>query len=399
MEAVRGMVSVVVVCLVLALSVGNCGAAVDPVEEEWLLQVAVVPPAQGWDSPEGTAAAAALEYVERETNSRRDGVAGNDIRFVEIEPATMEDLLEDATSVVERWKSRRVVAVVSFADAVTTYDLLQQLAGSGFALILAFGRDVSLADGEGEPFPSVFALDLYKRYTIRAVAARASRALPQGTGIAILADRLDPFLAESTRLLQRDLGLRGFSPLPIWIAGYADRNLRNRLLEASSAGAEVVVSLLGPLGTLDVWTRIERNALPMELWHAGGRNEMVRARPGVLVVDQEWPLEHAGRGLQDIRMDIWDSTGVMVDRMPLAVRSLAAGTLVVQGLQASGGKGGTPLYRALEGVGGLPFGDRTLAIDASTHRPGERRIAVLSTDGETWRMVDTVAVQSRFVPE
>ncbi len=57
---------------------------VDPVEEGWMWQIAVIPPVEGWNSPQGESVWMALSLAAGEVNESHGGVNGHDVRFFQV---------------------------------------------------------------------------------------------------------------------------------------------------------------------------------------------------------------------------------------------------------------------------------------------------------------------------
>jgi hypothetical protein len=389
-----------VFCASFLLAEPGCAAAkgIDPVGEGWMWQIAVIPPSEGWNSPQGESVWMALAFAAGEVNESHGGVNGHDVRFFQVTLPEREDLPLDLPGMLREWKTRRVIAVLSFADDETNLSLMPLLRVEEMPLLLAWGEWISLRDGDGQPEPFVFALSLFRRFRMISLVEELRRTVPQGTGIVLVADRLDPVLAASSALLTRLLQDRGFVPLPVWIAGAGDRDVRFRLREAENAGGEILVSLLDVMGTLDLWRQIKETGSPLAIWYGGSMSPLLADRKGLVLSDQD-ELLLRDPSLRGFRLRIWDVLRVHVADAALAARAYALARWFFSGLRETPPSDIARLPEKLGNATGIPFGEEILSIDPATHRPRERRVAVWESDGTGWFLRRIVVVPSGAFPE
>lgn len=371
---------------------------VDPVGEGWMWQIAVIPPSEGWNSPQGESVWMALSFAAGEVNESHGGVNGHDVRFFQVTLPGREDIPLDFPGLIREWKTRRVIAVLSFADDETTLSLIPLLRVEGMPLLLAWGEWLSLRNGDGQPEPFVFALSLFRRFRIVSLAEELRRTMPEGAGIVLVADRLDPVLATSSALLDRLLQDLGFVPLPVWVAGAGDKDVRFRLREAENAGGEILVSLLDVMGTLDLWRQIRETGSPLTIWYGGSISPFLADRRGLVLSDQDEPLSR-DPSLRGFRLRIWDVLRVRVADAALAARAYALARWFLCGLGETPPSDIARLPERLGNATGIPFGEEILSIDPATHRPRERKVAVLESDGAGWFLRRIVSVPSGAFPE
>ncbi len=391
-----------VLALVLAWSLGAVVAPEaqerkpDGVTEGWIWRVAVFPPPEGWNSPSGKSVWAALQMAASESNERRYGLEQHDVEFLPEELPPLEDLTEHLRAHLPRWRKDMVVGFFSFAGTEPDRILVRELTGQGIPLLLGFGEDVVLRSGD-VPFRHAFALDLYRRFRVRALAEHATRGLDPAAGITVLGDRLDPYLAGTAELFIQDLLFREFAVLPLWAMGAGDRDLGSRLREAVAVGASVLVSALDTMGTLDAWRFIREEHLPLVMWYLGALNPHLAQRPGILAADQRYALEHDPT-LRDLRGRIFDSTRFRVADVPAAARAYALAWWFFQGVEDARGVG-LALLETLGRSKNIPLGEERPDIDPVTHRPLGRMVTVFQSDGASWRPVMDLRIRSRTIPE
>lgn len=364
--------------------------------EGWLWRVVVFPPFEGWDSPAGKSIWAALQMAAEESNERRYGLQNHDMEFLREEMPSVEDLASYLRERLPRWKRDMVVGFFSFADPEYDRVLVKELAGAGLPILLGLGEDVSLRSGDA-PFDHAFALDLYRRFRVRALAEYATRRLDPAAGLTVLGDRLDPYLAGTAELFIQDILFREMSVLPLWAMGAGDRDLGSRLREAVAVGSSVLVSALDTMGTLDAWRLIREEHLPLALWYLGSMNGHLVRRSGILAADQRYALEHDPT-LRDFRGRIFDRTRFRVADPPMAARAYALAWWFFQGVDEARGVG-EPLLAALGRSKKIPLGEECPDIDPGTHRPLGRMVTVFQSDGESWRPMMEMRIRSRTIPE
>ncbi len=364
-------------------------AAEENLSREWSFPVVVLPPENGWESDEGESIWLALKVVMEEANAGRDGVAGRDVLFLKSRLPTPED----APAAVNEWRKNGIKAVISLADPEMDKLLISAMAADDMPLLLANGEWVSLSGEKGRPFKNIFALDLY--YPFRAVALAEYAAFRYGGAtVAIEANLNDSQMYPAYDLLRKSLKERGLATMTIW----HDPARRVPLAEdeASSAGATVLISCLGPRNLQTTWRRVREKRLPLEVWYSGPPlPSMPLSLEGLLMADQAYPAAR-GKGFDELAARAWEVERKKVTDRYCAVKARAAGLCAVEALRLSGGKSVTD---AISGVSGIPLGDDFLDIDKTTHRPASRKVALLRISGKKLVLERIVEVRSSEVPD
>lgn len=386
----KGWCLAALLCLcVMAMAFTEAVAAEENPSREWSFPVVVLPPKSGWESDEGKSAWLALKVVMEEANATRDGVAGRDVLFLKSQLPTPKD----APAAVDEWRKNGVKVVISLADSETDKLLVSATAADDMPLLLANGEWVSLSEENGRPFKNVFALDLY--YPFRAVAlAKYAAFRYKGATVAIEADLNDGQMYPTYDLLQRKLKECGLTTMTIW------HNPARRVPlaedEASSAGATILISCLGPRNLQTTWRRVKEKHLPLEVWYSGPFLPSVPlSLEGLLVADQAH-LATRGESFDELAARAWEAERKKVTDRYYAVKARAAGLCAVEALKISGGKS---VADAMSGVSGIPLGDELLDIDKTTHRPASRKVALLRVSEKGLALEHIVEVRSSEVPD
>lgn len=375
-------------CALVAIFAGPL-AAEENLSREWSFPVVVLPPENGWESDEGESIWLALKVVMEEANASRDGVAGRDVLFLKSRlPAP-----KDAPAAVNEWRKNGIKAVISLADPEMDKLLVSAAAVNDMPLLLANGEWVSISGESGRPFKNAFALDLY--YPFRAVALAEYAAFRyKGATVAIEADLNDSQMYPVYDLLRKSLKERGLATMTIW----HDPARRMPLAEdeASSAGATVLISCLGPRNLQTTWRRVKEKRLPLEVWYSGPfLPSMLLSLEGLLMADQAYPAAR-GKGFDKLAARAWEVERKRVTDRYCAAKAHAAGLFVVEALRLSGGKS---VADAMSGVSEIPLGDDFLGMDKTTHRPASRKVALLRISGKESVLERVIGVRSSEVPD
>ncbi len=352
------------------------------VEDGWIWQVAVLPPREGWESEKGKSALGAVRFAEWQVEDSADGVAGRDIRFLKESPLSSENVKERVT----RWKENGIAAVLSLGGEEDVM-LLRPLVGStGPVFLSAYGENGEIAEG-GVPFPMMFALDLSRDFRIAAYAEYAKKSLEQGTGVAVLGDRFDPYLERFARNLGDLLSSSGFSVSQYWLPGAGPDSFRMIESEAMSEGSAVLVSLAGSMVVRDIWRAVRRKENAFRIWYGGEPGKMLLSFDGTIAVDQEVPLGR-DRSFVTLGREIWRRTRTVVREPSAAGRAYAACLWIFEGFRKAGSPEAAPLAKAMESVTGIALGSLPLSVNPATHRPFIREVAILEVKDRVFRPVD-----------
>ncbi|HPP38168.1 MAG TPA: hypothetical protein PK013_06460, partial [Thermosynergistes sp.] len=193
---------------------------------------------------------------------------------------------------------------------------------------------------------------------------------------------------------QRKLKECGLTTMTIW----HDPARRVPLAEdeASSAGATILISCLGPRNLQTTWRRVKEKHLPLEVWYSGPLLPSVfLPLEGLLVADQAYPAAR-GKSFDELAARAWEAERKKVTDRYCAVKARAASLCAVEALKISGGKS---VADAMSGVSGIPLGDELLDIDKTTHRPASRKVALLRVSEKGLALEHIVEVRSSEVPD
>lgn len=341
------------------------------VDDGWVWQVAVLPPPGGWDSDTGKSAMAAVRYAEQKVKDSPGGVAGRDIHFLQEPPLTDENV----RARLEDWRKNGIPAVISLGGEDDGRLLEPLLDYRGPVFVTAFGEEEEIAAG-GAPHPMMFALDLYKDFRMAAFTQYAVMTLEKGSTLAILGDRFDPYLDRFARNLGDMLSAAGFSADHYWLPGAGPDSFRMIESEAVSGRASVMVSCAGSMVVREIWRAVRKKENAFGLWYGGVPVQSLLSFNGVHVADQDAPLDRDGAFIR-LGREIWEKTRVTARDRKTAGRAYAVCSWVFDGLGKAGSRDPVKLSRAMETAGGIPFGSLELSINAATHRPRFRDVAIL----------------------
>ncbi|MGI6253141.1 MAG: hypothetical protein ACOYJV_06875 [Aminivibrio sp.] len=345
------------------------------IDDGWIWQIAVLPPEKGWESDSGRSALGALRYAELQVRDSHEGVAGRDIHFLKEPPLTEENV----GSRLEDWRRRGLCAVISLGGEEDVRLLRPLLKEEGPVLVTAFGEEEDIAP-EGAPYPMIFALDLYKDFRMAAFTEFAKISLDQGATLAILGDRYDPFLDRFARNLGDMLSAAGFNADHFWIPGAGPDSFRMIEDEAISGGSSVLVSCAGSMVVREIWRAVRQKSSAFEIWYGGGLNRALLSFDGVCVADQNAPLEEDG-ALVHLGREIWKHTRIPARDRGMAGRTYGVCRWLFEGLKKAGSNAPEKLAETMKEIAGIPLGSLELSINAATHRPGAREVAILKIQG------------------
>ncbi len=349
------------------------------VDDGWIWQIAVLPPPGGWESDAGLSAMAAVRYAELQVKDSPDGVVGRDIHFLQEPPLTGGNV----KARLEEWRSKGLPAVISLGGEDDVRLLRPLLDQRGPVFITAFGEDDDIAY-EGVPHPMMFALDLYKDFRMRAFTEYASKTLEKGATLAILGDRYDPYLDRFARNLGEMLFTAGFSADYFWLPGAGPDSFRMIESEALSGGAEIMVSCAGSMVVREIWRAVRNNENAFGLWYGGAPIQTLLSFNGVHVADQDAPMDQ-DRAFVRLGRGIWEKTRITVKDRKIAGRAYAVCSWVFEGLRKAGSQTPDKLSKAMGTVKGIPFGSLALTINAATHRPRFRDVAILAVSDRSFK--------------
>ena len=344
-------------------------AAVEAAEREWIQEIAVLPPSDGWESDQGRSVLLALRFAEKEVNSSPEGAGGRDIRFVRLEPGSGPGEL----------KRPDVRAVLASGP-----DLPEDLAEvflrgwTGPPVVLAGGERVEFSPRDA---PRLYALDFFQDFRANAFARYAALHLPKGSTIAILSDNLGEDSRRGASLTRSFLEESGYTVFPLFFPGQGENAFQFVMQEIRDSGAGAVVVWLGSMSAMDLWHVSARSGIAVEFWNASDREELIRLFEGMTVVSQN-PTGHAPflELSRRLRLDF----GERPKDLLAAARVYACARWIIAALSRVNASGAS-LDVSLSTMSGIPFGKEMLSINPATHRPQMRSVRVYRASSKTWR--------------
>ena len=137
-----------------------------------------------------------------------------------------------------------------------------------------------------------------------------------------------------------------------------------------------MVSCAGSMVVREIWRAVRKKENAFGLWYGGVPVQSLLSFNGVHVADQDAPLDRDGAFIR-LGREIWEKTRVTARDRKTAGRAYAVCSWVFDGLGKAGSRDPVKLSRAMETAGGIPFGSLELSINAATHRPRFRDVAIL----------------------
>ncbi len=338
-------------------------------EREWVQDIAVLPPVEGWESDQGRSVLLALRFAEKEVNSSPEGAGGRDIRFVRLEPGSRPDEL----------KRPDVRAVL-----VSGPDLPEELAEvflrgwTGPPVVVAGGERVEFSPRDA---PWLYALDFFQDFRANAFARYAVLHLPKGSTLAILSDNFGEDSRRGASLTRRFLEESGYNVFPLFFPGQGENAFQFVMQEIRDSGAKAVVVWLGSMSAMDLWRESARFGIPIEFWNSSDREELIRLFEGMTVVSQN-PTGHSPflELSRRLRLDF----GERPKDLLAAARVYACARWIIAALSRVNASGAS-LDVSLSTMSGIPFGKEMLSINPTTHRPQTRSVRVYRAASKTWR--------------
>lgn len=362
------------VLLVLPSEAWGYDPLYDPLKEGWALPVVVIPPEKGWDSPEGRSVKSGLTAYEAEVSRARWGIGGYDIVFV-------EEGREGA------------IAFLSFVEGREGMKQVEALGRTGPVVLSAFGEDLALQQKDGEVLPYAFALDL-PRGCKGAALGRHVRFGHAGKSFAFMADPLDRYMRPMIKGFMDET--KSLKISAFWLQSGV--SMESAFAEMKKLKVDGVVSFLGASDTQYLWAKCRKENLDffsgLPLWAIPPLLE------GTVAVDQGWPLKE-DPAVRSFATKVFDVTRKSVERPEWALRAYAVASWIGNALQYSleredqpGSKDG--MRRGMERA--LPFalGSQVLLPDAATHRPRERKVAILKLQEGKFVLDEELIVPSRL---
>lgn len=345
----------------------------DPLKEGWALPVVVIPPEKGWDSPEGRSVKSGLTAYEAEVSRTRWGIGGYDIVFVEESP-------------------EGAIAFLSFVEGREGMKQVEALGTSGPVVLSAFGEDLALQK-DGEVLPYAFALDLPRGYK-GAALGRHIRFGHAGKSFAFMADSLDRYMRPKIKGFTDET--KSLKVSAFWLQSGV--SMESAFAEIKKLKVDGVVSFLSATDTQYLWAKCRKENLDffsgLPLWAISPLLE------GTVTADQGWPLKE-DPAVRSFATKVFDVTKKSVERPEWALRAYAAASWIGNALKYSLEREGQPgskdgMRQGMERASPFALGSQVLLPDAATHRPRERKVAILKLQEEKFLLVEELSIPSRL---
>ena len=369
------------------------------VKEGWAWPVIVIMPPEGWESARGDAVKRAMRTAEREISLEREAIRGKEVTF-------MFSDISDASELPKRiaaWRAMKAAAIVSFAGDDFNAALSEICRERGPSVLISDGEAADIiSDETGEPYPFLFALDLPYYARANAIAEAASKTRPRGETV-VFTDILSARLARGAELTSRFLRAREVGALDMSITAYRQDQFTPQVRELESEGVRIYVCWLDAMATLSIWQSLERretgSSPSSTVYYSGPAHKILSDAEGMILVDQDVPLQRNEDGRRDIIIKIRDAFDVTVDDPVTAAKAYSLAKWVTGAYRMSGSGDAPQLARALEKTDGIPLMSETLAIDPNTHRPKSRRFGALIVRGRKFESYGSVEVFSSETEE
>lgn len=338
-------------------------------QEGWVWPVLILPPEEGWDSPQGLTVSSVLSYAQSQINDSVEGIRGRDLIF---KTGDRDDAL-----------SSPYRAVISFGSPEFNKSLVASWAPGRPPLVLADDDKTQIRSASGDISEGVFSLQFHRSYNSRAAVERAGAVLPPASEVAVFSDMADFYLSRSARATMRGLTSKGLDPQIFWVAGGSRDSYDMIVQEMLGYGADMLVIWMDETATREVYRQIRRINGTVPVWASVGAVPGVAVLDGVCTGDQDEPLV-SDIALRRLKTDIWDSTRVRVPDTLLAAKAYAACRWVIEAMENSDDEASVPMVtKAMASAKGIPLGGQSIEISPVTHRPARRFVSVVQArDGE-----------------
>ena len=379
---------VIVLCLV-----NPAFCAQREIKHDWVWNVLVIPPANGWDSEPGKSINTALKWCEAEISDSGSGVGGHDLKFIRLNLNTSSDNpVRDLNLPIDD----HTAAIMSFAlspeiDRV----LVARLAGREIPLMLAGGESV-LIDFGGRPFPNIFALDLFRDYRCNAFTEYAKRIYTREKRIALAASRFTVNQEREAKICYTMLDNAGFMPMPYWADASVHDTFAMMAEEIESYEGEnagVIISFMGSMGAREIWRNFMRLRSSWRLWNCAEPDSSYLSCRGMIFADQNILLATMG-GFIETKRELWRTRAMRIDDTVAAGRAVALTEWLKKAIEL------LPkpvddlprnlLLRNLERADSIPFGNQNLNISSRLHRPSERNVFIVEVRNRKYDNLDVV---------
>ena len=165
--------------------------------------------------------------------------------------------------------------------------------------------------------------------------------------------------------------------------------------EGEQAG--VVISFLGSMGAREIWRNFMRIRTSWRLWNVAEPDEMYLSCRGMIFADQNVLLLTHGGFIETRRM-LWRTRAMQVADPVAAGRAIALYEWFKRAVdvmpQPVDNMPRAELLRNMSRVRGIPFGNQTLDISPTLHRPSERNVYIVEVRERSFSELDTVKTKA-----
>ena len=380
---------VIILCLNITANGAFSLQAPDSRTHDWVWNVLAVPPSGGWDKEPGKSIKTALVWCELEISESSNGVGGHDVKFL---------LLSESDDLPSRnaVSNPHTIAVMSFRDSPEDDKILvSRFAGANVPLMLSGGESV-LIDSGGRPITNIFALDMYRDYRCAAFTEYARKIYAKDKRIALAASRFTVNQEREAKICYTMLDNAGFMPMPYWTDASARDSYYMMSEEIESYEGEeagVVISFMGSMGAREIWRNFMRIRTSWRLWNVSEPDEMYLSCRGMIFADQNVLLSTLGGFIETRRM-LWRTRAMQVSDSVAAGRAIALCEWLKRAVdvmpQPVDNMPRGLLLQNLGRVQSLPFGNQSLNISPSLHRPSARNVFIVEIRNREFSALDTV---------
>ena len=389
---------VIILCLTITAQGAFPLQSPDSRHHDWVWNVLVIPPSNGWDNEPGKSIKTALTWCEREISESSNGIGGHDVKFL---------LIPESEDFPNRGEASNphTVAVMSFTHSTEADKILvSRFAGANVPLMLAGGESV-LIDMRGRPVSNIFALDMYRDYRCQAFTEYAKRIFTREKRIALAASRFTVNQEREAKISYALLDNAGFMPMPYWTDASARDSYYMMSEEIESYEGEeagVVLSFMGSMGAREIWRNFMRIRTSWRLWNVSEPDEMYLSCRGMIFADQNILLASLG-GFVETRRMLWRTRAMAVSDTVAAGRAIALYEWLKKAVdvmpQPVDDMPRGLLLQNLGRVQDIPFGNQKLDISPGLHRPSERNVYIVEIRDRGYSELDTVNTKAlAYVP-
>ena len=360
---------------------------------DWVWNVLVVSPSNGWENEPGKSIKTALSWCEKEISESSSGIGGHDVKFIFLENPLSSDL--PARDINFNFDSH-TVAVMSFALSDENDRILcSRFAGMNIPLLIAGGENV-LIDRNGRPLNNIFALDLFRDYRCPAFSQYAAKIYDKEKRIALAAARFTVNQEREAKICYNMLDSEGFMPMPYWADAsvrdtYAMMSEEIESFEGEKAG--VVISFMGSMGAREIWRNFMRLHTTWQLWNCAAPEKIYLSCRGMIFADQNIMLASHG-GFIEIKRMLWRTRAMAVDDTVAAGRAVALYEWLKRAVdlmpQPVDDMPRNLFLNNLARVQSIPFGNQNLNINPALHRPASRNVFIVEVRNHQFYELDTI---------